>query len=198
MKKIASFLFIILLFLPFNAQGAQPQEILKEAVDNVISILEDPAYKDSSKKEIQQERLWEAIKGIFDFKEMSQSTLANNWRNFSEQQRKEFIDVFGRFLGNNYLNKIQSGFKGDKVVYLGQEMITDTKAQVNTKIIRETNETPVDYSMIKKGGSWKIYDVKIEGVSLTRNYRAQFRSILLKETPDQLIQRLKTKSEKQE
>jgi phospholipid transport system substrate-binding protein len=40
---------------------------------------------------------------------------------------------------------------------------------------------------------WKIYDVVIEGVSLVKNYRIQFNSILRKEKPAQLIDRLKKK-----
>jgi phospholipid transport system substrate-binding protein len=42
-------------------------------------------------------------------------------------------------------------------------------------------------------GSWKVYDIIVEGVSLVKNYRTQFASILKNETPAQLIQRLNEK-----
>jgi phospholipid transport system substrate-binding protein len=51
----------------------------------------------------------------------------------------------------------------------------------------------VDYKMKLDGNEWKIYDVMVEGVSLVKNYRTQFASILRKETPAQLIDRLKKK-----
>jgi phospholipid transport system substrate-binding protein len=47
--------------------------------------------------------------------------------------------------------------------------------------------------MIQKDDAWRVYDVKVEGVSLVKNYRSQFREILSKESPDQLIERLKEK-----
>jgi phospholipid transport system substrate-binding protein len=47
--------------------------------------------------------------------------------------------------------------------------------------------------MILKGGTWKVYDVVVEGVSLVQNYRSQFNSILAKNTPDQLLEILRKK-----
>ncbi len=60
-------------------------------------------------------------------------------------------------------------------------------------ILRKNTQVPVDYSMIKINGTWKVYDVKIEGVSLVQNYRNQFANILLNESPEKLIERIKKK-----
>jgi phospholipid transport system substrate-binding protein len=49
--------------------------------------------------------------------------------------------------------------------------------------------------MIKRRGLWKVYDIEALGISAVRNYRAQFKSLLSKETPDQVIERLKQKVE---
>ncbi len=56
---------------------------------------------------------------------------------------------------------------------------------------------PVVYSMLKRNDVWRVYDVKIEGVSLIRNYRTQFSHILAKDSPAQLIERLQRKIELQ-
>ncbi|MFC1890901.1 phospholipid-binding protein MlaC [Thermodesulfobacteriota bacterium] len=195
MKRIILILLFACIFLPINAYSAQPNDILQTAIDQVIFILEDPAYQDESRKTVQKEKLWKIIGEIFDFEEMSKRTLARNWKGFSPPQQKEFTEVFGNFLTANYLKKIQSGFKGEKVVYLDYEKINETKAFVETKIIRESVEIPVNYSMLVSNNSWRIYDVKIEGVSLMKNYRVQFNSILRKESPDQLIETLRNKNQ---
>ncbi len=44
-----------------------------------------------------------------------------------------------------------------------------------------------------KDGEWRVYDVVIEGVSLINNYRSQFREILLKDSPEALLQTLRKK-----
>lgn len=197
MKKIFFILLIMFFALPSSSRAAQPLELLKDSIDNVIGILGDPIYKDASLKDAQQKKIWDIIQQMFDFEEMAKRTLARNWRSFNAQQKKVFSETFGRFLGKNYLDKIQSGFKDEKIAYLGQQMLNGTKAVIRTKIIRSSTEIPVDYSMLKQDNSWKVYDVKVEGVSLMKNYRAQFRSILLKESPKQLIDRLKRKIEDQ-
>jgi phospholipid transport system substrate-binding protein len=83
------------------------------------------------------------------------------------------------------------------VEFLGEEVLSDSKAMVKTKVRREQVETPVDYRMLQAGGRWLVYDVNIEGVSLVQNYRTQFREILAKETPEQLIQKLRSKLQEQ-
>ena len=44
----------------------------------------------------------------------------------------------------------------------------------------------------------RIYDIQVLGISAVRNYRAQFKSLLSKETPAQVIERLKIKVEQLE
>ena len=81
-----------------------------------------------------------------------------------------------------------------QIVYLGQDFHADNYAEVKTQIVRATVQIPVNYRMLKDGeGHWRVYDVIVEGVSLVKNYRTQFASILSKDKPAQLIQRLNDK-----
>jgi phospholipid transport system substrate-binding protein len=198
-KKIALLLILFFVGIPcLEVSGAQkPLEAVQGPIDKIISILNDPAYRDGAQKVIGREKIWAVVQEFFDFTEMAKRTLAQNWPNFAPPQRKEFSLVFGEFLGNTYMNKIQKGYRDEKVVYLGEEMVSDGKAVVKTKIVRENVETPVDYSMMMQEGGWTVYDVRIEGVSLVKNYRTQFEKILMKSSPQELIERLKTKIEKQ-
>jgi phospholipid transport system substrate-binding protein len=184
---------LILMVMPIPCAGAQPLESLKVAVDEAIKILNDPQYKDETQKEIQRDNIWKVIRQVFDLQGIAQITLGRNWRRFTQDEKNEFTEVFGRFLGNNYVDKIQSGFSGEKVEYLDQEAVTDTKSLVKTKIVRESMEIPVHYKMHKTGTDWRVYDVIIEGVSLIKNYRTQFNSFLMKKTPKQLIETIKKK-----
>ncbi len=199
MKKIIP-LFVLLfvgLFSVSSDCGQQPLDALRGPINEVISILKDPKYEDASQKDLEREQLWAAMRKLFDFTEMAKRSLARNWKAFAPEQRKEFSEVFGEFLGNAYLNKIQKDYQDEEVVYGKQEILTDTKAVVKTKIIRETVEIPVDYSMKARNGAWRVYDVNIEGVSMIKNYRTQFNKILATKSPTELIERLKKKIEKQ-
>ena len=193
MKKIVFIPLFIFTLYPFSSAGAQPLETIKSAVDQAVMILNDPQYKDGFRKDIQRDEIWLVIRQVFDLEGIARITLARNWPQFTPAEKEEFTEVFGRFLGDNYVEKIQSGFRGERVEYLAQEIIDDRRSTVKTKIASESMEIPVDYRMHKRGSDWLIYDVLIEGVSLIKNYRTQFASILMKNTPQELINTIKQK-----
>ncbi|MBN1905610.1 MAG: ABC transporter substrate-binding protein [Deltaproteobacteria bacterium] len=194
MKRVnIIFCIFILITCIYTAHASEPFDILKEKVNRVFSVLNDPAYSDQAKKTEQHDILYSIIEEAFDFNGMARLTLARNWQAFTPVQQEEFAGLFGQFLGNTYLDKIQSGFSDEQVEYTGEELLSNTKAVVMTNLIRKGVKTPVYYSLQKQGTIWRIYDVKIEGVSLLKNYRTQFSEILLKERPEGLIAMLKEK-----
>lgn len=192
LKTITAMLVVCLLMLmPASAGPTDPMTTIKEPIDAMMVILNDPQYKAPGTKVAQREQIWKTVKSMFDFREISRRAVARNWRDFSDAEKTRFTDVFGEFLGQKYIDKIQGEYHNEKIVYLGQELYKDQYAEVRTQILREAVEIPVYYRMLKGGdGNWKVYDIIVEGVSLVKNYRVQFASILKKETPAQLIQRL--------
>lgn len=193
---------ILALLLVIAAAGAQevvagPMEALKGPVNTVLQILQDPKYDPPEQRQAQRDIIWGVTRDIFDFTEMAKRALALNWRVFSPPQRKEFTELFSELTAHSYLEQIKGTYTDLAVEFLGEEMLSDDKAMVKTKVRREEVETPVDYRMLQNGGRWLVYDVNIEGVSLVQNYRTQFREILAKETPEQLIQKLKDKLQEQ-
>ena len=193
MKRIIPVFILIFIYMTPCVYGLEPMEELRKPIDQVIRILRDPQYIGDVQKKLQHDKIWKIVQEVFDFKEITKRSLARNWLIFTLQERQEFTDIFAEFLGDIYIDKIQGEYHNEKVVYLEQEMITDSKAIVKTKILRETLEIPIDYRMLMRKGNWKVYDINIEGVSLVKNYRTQFSETLLSETPAQLIERVRKK-----
>jgi phospholipid transport system substrate-binding protein len=195
MKKMVSAMAIALLLAPC-AFGSQPLDAVKGPVNNVIDILRDPACHKEETRDAMREKIRSEIQAVFDYTEMSKRTLARYWKKFSADEQQQFTRIFGRLLEDTYIDKVVAGFEDEEIVYL-EERITDNKAMVKTKIVRNNTEIPVDYSLINTAdGLWRIYDVRIEGVSLVKNYRSQFSKILRKTSPSELIDRIGEKIEK--
>ena len=191
---------IIALLLAGTAIAAPPEplEAIKGPIDTVITILNDPVYKDENLKSDQREKIWQSVSDIFDFDEISMRAVARNWKKFTPEEQKEFSVVFSKFLGNTYVDKIQGEFHNEEIVYVSQEIVKEDRALAKTLIKRETIEIPVDYRLKLMDGQWRVYDVAVEGISLVKNYRTQFSQLLKKESPAELIQRLKKKLAEQE
>lgn len=177
------------------ADGDQPIEALQKGVEEGFRILQDPEFNHADRKDTQQQKLGKILEQLFDFREFSRRVLASNWKDFTPLQRKEFVRVFTEFLSKFYLGKLQEKYKDETLIYVGQELKSATRALVNIKIVWKGQKIPVDLRMIKRKGLWKVYDIQFLGISAVRNYRAQFQFILRKETPGQVIERLKQKIE---
>jgi phospholipid transport system substrate-binding protein len=190
--KRLSFLFVILVLLPATAWAETPKETLQRSVDQVILLLQDPAYKDTTTKPVMREKLIKTVQGIFDAKELSRRALATNWDKFSANQQERFSEAFLTLLQNTYLDRIES-YTDEKVNYLAEKMLAADRAEIPTIVNSKGRDIPITYRMLNANG-WRVYDVVIEGVSLVQNYRNQFSQILMKESPDKLIDMLGKKS----
>jgi phospholipid transport system substrate-binding protein len=198
MKKCFSAVLLVLMLglTTEGAAAASPTDVLKGPLDQAVLILKDPKYQndDPGLKAEQRDKIWGIVDDTFDFAEISRRALARNWKTFSAAEQEEFAAVFSQMLGNIYVERIQSGF-ADQQIEFTDEILHESKplAIVKTVIVSDQNAIPVDYSLKKQGDQWRVYDVKVEGVSLIKNYRTQFNDILRKEKPAQLIERLKEK-----
>ncbi len=180
-----------------SAGAPTPMQTVKERIDQIIAVLNDPQYHAPAKKEVQRDKIWEISKSMFDFTEISRRTVGPKWNSFTDAEKSRFTDVFAQFLGNTYIDKMQGEYHNEQVEYL-QEIVKEPQALVRTQLKRENTALPLDYRMRQTQDGWKIYDILVEnGVSIVQNYRVQFQSILQKETPAQLIARLEVKLKEQ-
>jgi len=172
-----------------NALALTPTETIATTVDSVIAVLVDSSLSEETKKRHVKRIIYET----FDFRAMSSRVLATNWAKATKKQRRKFTSLFRELVSNTYWRKI-SGYQNEAVVILGERMRNDKLATVNTLIETATVGIPVDYKLYRKEtGSWHAYDVVIEQVSLVRNYRGSFQTIVHDVGIDGLIQRLETK-----
>ncbi len=200
MLKRISIVFLITLLvggISDSVLAEKPVEAIRTSVDKIVEILNDPQYDEDSRKAEQKEKMKREIQKIFDFKTMARGTLRHyQWESFSELQKEEFIGLFTQLLGDTYLERIQGEYNDEKVEYLEQQMLTDTRAVVKTNIVRASERIPVDYRLINEDGCWKVYNVYVERTSLVSNYRDQFGRVLMSGSPADLIERLREKVKK--
>ena len=198
MRKATIIFIIMFISTPSLAKDEQPIKILQESVDKTIRILKDPQYRGNTQRNMLQEKLGEIAQEIFDFTKFSMLALGSNRNNFNSQQRKEFTDVFSRFLAKYYLSKLQEKYSDERVIFLSQDIYADSKALIKTKVLWHDLKIPVDVWMLKGNGTWKAYNVVVGGVSAVRNYRAQFAELLLHKSPVQIIELVKSRLEQEE
>jgi len=162
-------------------------------VDKVLEILRDPNRKAELAKEIKEDRLRPVFKNMFDEVELAKRTLGRHWSSLNPAQQQEFVTLFRRVLENAYADKLLS-YTNERVVCERESPIGTNRVEVYTWVITSSKQIPVTYRVIFKEGTWKVYDVVIENVSLVQNYRSQFSEILAKNNPEKLLEILRNKA----
>lgn len=172
------------------AMAGAPTDQLKQRVDEVIKVVDDPAL--ASKPAERHAAVRKIAEDVFDYPDTAQRALGPHWNARSPQERQEFVTLFADLLDRAYIGKIDL-YQGEKVRYAGDTVEGD-QATVKTRIVtKKGSEVPVDYRMHLNNGRWLVYDVIIEGVSLISNYRTQFNKVVQTESYPALVQKLKAK-----
>jgi phospholipid transport system substrate-binding protein len=183
---------VMLMFWVVPVSAGVPTDKIRQTTDKILSVVTDAALKDLSRAEERRKLIRKAVDERFDWDEMARRSLATHWAARSPEERKEFVDLFGKLLERTYLDKVE-GYAGEKVIYQG-ESVDGEYSVVDIKIMTTKNtEMPVKYRLRQKGNDWLVYDISIEGVSLVNNYRTQFSSILAKSSYAELVKKLKEK-----
>jgi len=191
-KYLMRMTLILCLIVPVSGFAGVPLNTVQSHVDKVLDVLRDPSLKAEAAKKVKREKIRAIADKMFDFTELSKRTLVKNWDRFNPAQQKEFVELFTTLLGDTYANRIMA-YTDEKIVFTKEVALSETTVEVQSTIHRKSGDVPLNYRLFVKEGSWRVYDVVIEGVSLIANYRSQFREILANKPPESLLESLRKK-----
>ena len=197
--KTSLFLFVILVCCSSLVCAGEVTVRIRTTLEKFINILNDPELKKDEMADQRKSALHQVLKDSFDEEEFASRSLKGHWGKLSEAERKEFASVFIDLLKTTYFEKIDAYAKGvehfssENITYIN-EKVMGKFAVVETKVeISNNGFVRVDYRMINKNEKWVVCDLVIEGVSIVKNYRAQFNEVLANSSFNDLLIRLKGK-----
>ena len=175
------------------APQAGPRDAVETAVGRFMTIVQngrpDAAIGADRLGEIRQ-----IVREMFDFDEISRRTLSRHWQTLQRKEQAEFVTLFRDLLERAYLTQMEAA-GGDKITFLSEAMEAGGSAIVRSKVTtRQGAEIPLDYRMHVRDGSWRIYDVVVQGLSFIASYRTQFDRVIRAESYSSLRERLQKKA----
>jgi phospholipid transport system substrate-binding protein len=197
MKKrnigLSLILVAVLFIVPLQVHAQGAKATIEAQINKMLAKMNEPAFKELS-RDAKLEEVRKIINEVFDYKELSRRTLGREWKKFKPEQQTEFIDLFSKLLENVYADRILA-YTHEKIEFGKETELKKGRVEVESYIITMDNKkVPLFYRMSNKTGQWRVYDVVIEGVSMIKNYRGQFRQILQKKKPEDLLQTLREKT----
>ncbi|MGA9721017.1 MAG: ABC transporter substrate-binding protein [Candidatus Binatus sp.] len=167
-----------------SAWADDPMAVVKTTVNQALDVLRDNQAPLAQR----QDKLRQIVAGTFDFTEMAKSALGYHWKQLTPAQQQEFTNAFVAFIEDSYLSKIND-YRGQQVSFLRSTNDGPQYAQVSTDIIQPGGKDSihVNYRLLQEGGTWKIYDVTVDAISIIANYRNQFNRVMNNSGYDTLI-----------
>lgn len=203
MKKVIPLLAVMTLFMGTAtivtsvAGSVAPQEIVQTATENMQAALrENKAELDADSAKVYP-LIKEHVLPVFDFKKMSQLALGKNWRKASDEQKVAFVEEFRLLLVRTYSTAMLEYAK-DEIRFLPfKGDLAKKKVVVMTEVVTAGGVVPMSLSLFQnKAAAWKVYNIKIDGISLVTNYRTSFNSEIRKHGLDKLIADLASRNAK--
>ncbi len=193
---------ISLIFLFFsglaNAAGAPvaPDVLARSVTDEVLAaIRSDKAIQAGDQKKA-RELIENKIAPHFNFAGMAQLALGKNWSSANPEQRKALVGEFRALLVQTYTASLLL-YKDQKIEYRPLKLAADDTDVLVRSLVRQSGggePVQVDYGMEKTDTGWKVYNVKIGGISLVESYRGTFNTEIQKNGIDGLIKTLREKN----
>ena len=172
--------------------AGDPISLVKGTVGQVLEVLSDKQMS----QELRQHKVIEIVAGRFDFTDMARSSLGYNWKKLSRAQQEQFVPLFTAFMEDAYLDKIDS-YSGQKVQFVGQNAMEATTVVKSVVLPADSSDQPIQINYLVKQteGDWKVYDVTVDDISITANYRNQFTRMIDQQGFDGLMSAMRKKQQ---
>jgi phospholipid transport system substrate-binding protein len=131
----------------------------------------------------------------FNFQAMTSSAVGRNWEKASAEQKARLIDEFRTLLVRTYSSAL-AAYSNQKFEFRPlRAKPTDTDVTVNVRVLQSGNQPmTIDYDMEKRPAGWKVWDVRVGGISLVANYRTEFDNQIRESGVEGLIKALYAKN----
>ena len=157
------------------AQEPAPDALIKRLSEEVLEAMRtDPELRAGNPAKIVP--FVEAkILPHFDFMRATQIAMGPAWRSATPEQREELTREFSALLVRTYTSAI-AGFRDSEIVVSPlRAKPADTEVTVRSQVKRPGEQpASIEYEMEKTVSGWKVFDLRVEGISLMSTYRTAF------------------------
>jgi ABC-type transporter MlaC component len=195
MKILKYIIAIFILFSSYSFASDSPDVFLKNSVKEISEFISENKDSLDSDENYLRTKVDELVIPKLDIELMSKIVLGKkNWTSMNPILRMKFQQAFRSLMVKTYMKSLTS-FDGEKIKFLPYKKGKRPDiARVKSVYLLNEGELRVNYSLkLNKSAEWKVYDINIDGISLIKNYRSDFKSHIERDGIDSLIEELEAK-----
>ena len=173
--KVKILIIFCLLFFNSTVQAKSPSELIVEIVDKASSILSGNATDDE--KIIQ---LNEIAENSVDIKGIGFYTLGKFRKNISSEEQDRYADLFRKYFLKSFSSRLVT-YTDPKINVISEKVVNEKYTIVNSVLVatEKRPEVKIDWRVYTKNPDKPlIRDLIVEGLSLARTQKEEFKSVI--------------------
>ncbi len=165
-----------------NVTAVKSQDNVAEGAKNFIASMGDRGINflgnQSMSAEAKKAEFKSLLNESFDMGTIGRFALGTYWRSATPAQQKEYLKLFNEMIVKVYSKRF-SDYKGQKFEVKSARKENDKDTVVTSFIVpTDGPQVQVDWRVRNKGGSYRVVDIIVEGVSMSMTQRADFASVI--------------------
>lgn len=180
----------ILVPAAFAALEHPAQQQVQQNIDTVLKIIKNQSLSEQQKiRQVEQ-----YANRFLDYERLSAMAVGQPWRQFSPQQKQSFIAAFKEMIIGMYARSAMMGAEKADVRVLPKITTNGNKVDVYSEILTPSGKKyEVAYQLYQTGSQYKLYNIRVDGVSIVTVYRNQFVELVNQQGIDGMIETVRNK-----
>lgn len=177
LKKLFFFSFVFFIGtqgIKANLDPKQAEAMMADIGEEVVNLLTDKSIS----AETRTSQFREILDTKFNANAIGKFVLGRYWKQASAQEKERFIELFKTVTASNYALLFKD-YTSEKFEVLGSRLEKDGGVTVLSQVVRPNGQTiPIDWKIFEKKGELRIYDVILEGISMSITQRSEYASVI--------------------
>ena len=173
--KVKILIFFCLLLFNSTVQAKNPSELIIGIVDQASSILS------SNSTDIEKiTRLNEIAENNVDIKGIGFYTLGKFRKNISPEEQDRYVDLFRKYFLKSFSSRLVT-YTDPKINVISEKVVNEKYTIVNSVLVatEKRPEVNIDWRVYTKNPDKPlIRDLIVEGLSLARTQKEEFKSVI--------------------
>ena len=174
----------------FAALEHPARQQVQQNIDTVLKIIKNQSLSEQQKiRQVEQ-----YANRFLDYERLSAMAVGQPWRQFSPQQKQSFIAAFKEMVIGMYARSAMMGAEKADVRVLPKVTTNGNKVDVYSEILTPSGKKyEVAYQLYQTGSQYKLYNIRVDGVSIVTVYRNQFVELVNQQGIDGMIETVRNK-----
>ena len=122
--------------------------------------------------------------------QLSRWLMGPHWDPLGPEKQADFIGLLTRLLRELAYPRA-SEFLADTQFEYGDTQLQGNEAQTEVSVVNpDEGRVTISFRLNRSEGVWRIWDVRLDGVSMASNLRKQVQSLMSKQSYEELVERM--------